>query len=182
METTGKAFLGHWEWAAEKGVMNKNTASGLKAACTQVLGVLDDWENVDVKRLDVEETLTRFQNLRKKQFKPQVLETYKRRFRQAVSSYLAYLEDPGSWKPTTRKPRTQASENGRDASATEEMVHASGRELPSAGLVEYPFPLREGQNARLVLPRDLKRSEVKRLAAFMTTLAVDFEDKDQASA
>jgi hypothetical protein len=182
METTGKAFLGHWEWAAEKGVMNKNTASGLRAACTQVLGVLDDWENVDVKRLDVEETLTRFQNLRKKQFKPQVLETYKRRFRQAVSSYLAYLEDPGSWKPTTRRARMLSTENDRDSSAAEDPLHSSGRELPSAGLVEYPFPLREGQNARLVLPRDLKRSEVKRLAAFMTTLAVDFEDSEPAPA
>src|SRR5689334_21415891 len=30
MDTTAKAFIEHWSWAAEKGVMNKNTAGGLR--------------------------------------------------------------------------------------------------------------------------------------------------------
>ena len=28
METKGKALIDHWSWAAEKGVMNRNTAPG----------------------------------------------------------------------------------------------------------------------------------------------------------
>ncbi len=177
MEATGKALVDHWEWAASKGIMNKNTAMGLRTACVQVLSVVDDWESVDIRNLDIEETLTRFQNLRSKQFKPQVLEEYKRRFRQAVSSFLEYLEDPGNWNPTTRKPTGRAPRSDRETSRTQEPAALSGRELPSAGLVEYPFPLREDQNVRLVLPRDLKKSEVKRLAAFMNTLAVDYEEQ-----
>jgi hypothetical protein len=176
MEASAKAFVEHWEWAAKKGLMNKNTASGLRAACSQVLGVLDDWETVDIRNIDVEDLLTRFQNLRKKQFKPQVLETYKRRFRQAISSYSAYLEDPGAWKPTTRKRLTQPAGNSRDTIASHEGPRDPAQEPPPAGLVEYPFPLREGQDVRLSLPRNLKRAEVKRLAAFMTTLTVDFEE------
>jgi hypothetical protein len=177
METTAKAFVEHWDWAAQKGLMNKHTASGLRAACSQVLGVLDDWQTADIRKIDVEDLLTRFQNLRKKQFKPQVLETYKRRFRQAISSYSSYLEDPGAWKPTTRKRPTQAASNGRDVTPSHENPRETAQEPPSAGLVEYPFPLREGQDVRLALPRDLKRSEVKRLAAFMTTLTVDFQEE-----
>src|SRR2546427_10720536 len=69
METTGKALVEHWGWAAEKGLMNKNTAAGLRAATGQVLGVLEDWENEDVTKLNVEQTLTRFQNLRRRNFK-----------------------------------------------------------------------------------------------------------------
>jgi hypothetical protein len=49
-----------------------------------------------------------FVNLKKKDFKPAVLETYKRRFRHAVASYLAYLNDPGAWKPRTG-PATAAT-------------------------------------------------------------------------
>jgi len=172
MESTGKALLDHWNWAAEKGLMNKNTAGGLRAACSQVLSVVDDWETVDIKKLDLEQTLTKFQNLKGKEFKPQVLETYKRRFQQAVSSYLDYLEDPGSWKPKTRSPR-QAKNDRKPPMPSEPAAPATGSELRSAGMVEYPFPLREGQNARLILPRDLKRSEVKRLEAFMAALVVD---------
>lgn len=174
METTGKAFVDHWNWAAEKGVMNKNTAAGVRAACTQVLGVLEDWESADIKGLDVEATLVRFQNLKKKDFKPAVLETYKRRFRQAVASYLVYLDDPGGWKPRTLD-RATAGEKSNGGERPVETARLTKHEMPQAGLVDYPFPLREGQITRLILPRDLKTSEVKRLSAFMSTLAIDFD-------
>lgn len=174
MDSTGQAFLDHWNWAAKKGVMNTNTAGAMRAAVSQVLGVLDNWQEIDVKTVDVEGTLLRFQNLRKAKFKPSVLETYKRRFRQAVTSYLSYLEDPGGWKP-----RTVERQAGSDKNASPERPVESGRllkqETPQAGLVEYPFPLRDGLIARLTLPRDLRTAEVKRLGAFMSALVVDSE-------
>jgi hypothetical protein len=83
--------------------MNKNTAAGLWAACVQVQGVLDDPDQADVVSIDIEDLLTRFQNLRKQRFKPQVLEAYKRRSRNAVKSYKDYLENPGAWKPATQE-------------------------------------------------------------------------------
>lgn len=177
METTARAFLDHWSWAAEKGVMNRNTAAGLRAACTQVLSVLENWESVDIKALDIEDTLSRFQNLKKKDFKPAVLETYKRRFRQAIGSYLSYLDDPGGWRPKT----AERAGGGEPRTGTE--PPAEGRRLApqrataQAGMVDYPFPLplREGQDVRLSLPRDLKVSEVKRLTAFLMSLAIDAE-------
>ena len=174
METTGKALVEHWNWAAEKGVMNKNTAGALRASCTQVLSVLEDWESVDIRELDVEGTLVRFQNLKKKDFKPTVLDTYKSRFRRAIASYLAYLEDPAGWKPRTLD-RPAGPDKGNSGDRTVEAARATRHEMPQAGLVEYPFPLRDGQIARLVLPRDLKIAEVKRLSAFMSTLAIDFD-------
>lgn len=176
METTGKAFIEHWSWAAGKGLMNANTAHGTRAACRQVLGVVDDWENADIKRLDVEQTLTKFQNLKKKEFKPQVLETYKRRFKHAVTQYLDYLENPSSWKPGQERKVRQRSNDGRKPAPRAHDEAVAGEELPSARMVEYPFPLREGQNARLVLPRDLKASELKRLSAFMAALVVENDE------
>lgn len=175
METTGKAFVEHWNWAAEIGVMNKNTAGGLRVACTQVMSSLDDWESVEVKGLDVEQTLVRFQNLKKKDFKPAVLDTYKRRFRLAIASYLNYLQDPAGWKPRTNERMPAFIEKANDRNHGPEVARHIKHEIPQAGLVEYPFPLREGQIARLVLPRDLKSSEVKRLSAFMSTLVIDLE-------
>jgi hypothetical protein len=176
MDTTGKALVEHWGWAAEKGVMNKNTAGGTRAACAQVLSVLEDWENVDVKTLDVEDALVRFQHLKAKDFKPAVLDTYKRRFRQAVSSYLSYLEDPGGWKPRTlERPVSTENRNGSSRVSDAGAMRPARHETSMSGFVEYPFPLREGQNVRLTLPRDLKSAEVKRLSAFMATLVVDFD-------
>lgn len=172
METGAKAFLEHWNWAADKGVMNRNTAAGIRSACNQVLSVQDDWENLDVKTLDIEATLTRFQNLKKKDFKPAVLETYKRRFRLAVAQYLHYLRDPGGWKP---RQNDRAASERPDPVERPKRDDGGRRDNAPSGFVDYPFPLRDGQDARLSLPRDLKMSEVRRIHAFMSTLAVDLD-------
>jgi hypothetical protein len=176
-DSSGKGFAEHWKWAAGKGLLNKNTAAGLGAAVGQVLRALDDWENVDVRGLDVEDVLNRFSNKRHKDFKPKVLDTYKQRFRQALGSYLSYLDDPGGWKPLQRHPRAPAPSNGNggEPNIVQHPAVSVGRPL-----VDYTFPLRQGLSARLSLPRDLKEAEVKRLTAFMQTLVVDFGE-DSAS-
>jgi hypothetical protein len=178
MDTTGKSLAEHWSWAASKGVMNKNSAGALRAACTQVLGVLDNWQNVDVTTIDPDDVVQRFKNLRAKDFKPESLETYGTRFKKALSSYLAYTKDPGAWKPTRQYRARTLRANGNGATASGQEAEASpprASEAPRTGLVDYPFPLRDGLTVRLMLPRDLKTSEVKRLNAFMSTLTVDFE-------
>jgi hypothetical protein len=173
---TGKTLIDHWSWAADKGVMNRNTAAGLRAACVQVLGVVDDPEQVNVANLDVEDLLTRFQNLRKQRFKPQVLEAYKRRFRNAVKSYKEYLENPGTWRPVSQersgggerrpRPSTAAESN----TVTAEPKHSNA--VAGPGSEEYRLPLRPSVMARLILPVDLTRDEATRIKAFVDMLVV----------
>ena len=103
METTGQQLVDHWNSAAEKGLMNKNTASGRRWACVQVLSILPDWQNVDVSQLNVEDILLRFQNLKKKDFRPNVVEVYKKRFKVALDSYLEYFRDPGNWRESSQE-------------------------------------------------------------------------------
>lgn len=178
IDTSGKSLVGHWNWAAEKGLMNPNTAAGLRAACSQVLSVEDGWEALDVRGLDVEDLCRRFQNKRNKDFKPKSLDAYKRRFAQAVQLFLDYAKDPSAWKPpsqerSSRKEKGPAPEmNGEAPSSGSER---SASPSVSSGLVEYPFPLREGRLAYLKLPIDLKIAEVKRLTAYLNTLALDGE-------
>src|SRR4029077_20705491 len=109
-------------------------AAGLRAACTQVLGALDGWESVDIKSLNVEGTLTRFQNLKHKAFKPAVLDTYKRLFRQAVTSYLKYLDDPAGWKPRTVE-RIHAAEKPNGSDRVPDAGRTTMHEIPQSGLV-----------------------------------------------
>jgi hypothetical protein len=165
--------------------MNKNTAGAMRAACSQVLAALgDDWKKANVTTLDVEDLLRRFKNLRHEDFKPESLETYDQRFRQAVKSYLSYVEDPGRWRFSTRERVATVSRNGSGRAKAKETPSANGTaepevegEIVSIRIAErrnsYPFPLRPGFTAMLVLPPDLKGSEVKRLHTFMTTLIAD---------
>lgn len=174
-EGSGAALVNHWDWAAKKGLMNPNTARSLRAASSQVLGVLEDGDSVDVRGLDVEDTLNRFVNLRKKDFVPQSLEAYKQRFRNAVSLYLSYLDDPAGWRPALRErsapsEKKRLAKEGTARSEPEEMAGDRG-----GVMITYPFPLRTGQVARLTLPPDLTMAEVRRLTAYMSLLAIDSE-------
>lgn len=179
IDTSGKALVDHWKWAADKGEMNANTAAALKAACTQVLGVVDGWESLDVRAMDAQDICRRFQNKRNKDFKPKSLETYKQRFEKAVTLFLAYADSPSTWKVPShergsRRERKVPSQNNGEAEilTAPERSSASGA---GSGLVDYPFPLREGRFAYLRLPADLRVAEVRRLAAYLNTLAIDAE-------
>src|SRR5271170_343214 len=184
METNAKSLVDHWTWSAEKGLLNRNTAAGLRSACTRVLAVLgDDWEETDISRLDVESLLVRFQNLEKKDFKPQVLEVYKQRFRKAVASYLEYLRDPGGWRPATQERPTASQRNDRapkQPSTTAAVGAVTSASRVGPGEIEYPFPLRPGVMARLVLPSNLTQQDVSRLTAFMAMLVVGVERQQPA--
>jgi len=174
MGATGKGLVEHWAWAAEKGIVNRNTAGGLRAACAQVLSVLDNWEEVDLRGLDVEDLLRRFQNLRKKEFSPGTLAVYAKRFRQALGSYLAYLENPSAWKAPAKRLRTKPRDADRETNETEPRDE-SGKVETTGGLVDYPFPLRRGVIVRLRLPLDLRREEARRITKFLETLTVDVD-------
>ena len=186
MDSSGKALIEHWGWVAEKGLMNKNYALSLRNACTKVLGYLDDWEDVDILTLDVEDTLAKFQNLAAKGLTPNSLRAYQRRFRLAVNFYREYLKSPSTWKPPidATKSRSARSQNSQRKLRGISQKVEENRALPtnlaaSSGLVDYPFPLREDTVISLRLPKDLRLSEVKRITAFMKLLTVDYSVEDE---
>jgi hypothetical protein len=182
MDTTGKACVEFWSWAPKKGLVNSHTATALRVAVSQVLGVRENWETLDVTALDTDDLFTRFINLKGKNFTPDSLSSYKSRFNKAISTFLEYSKDPAGWKPrastTTRREKTATHGNGRVAPTVTPVVDATPPPMSSSatsrpGLVEYPFPLREGRFANLRLPADLTAADVKRLTAFLNTLALE---------
>lgn len=171
---TGRGLVEFWDWVAEKGLMKKNTAGALKAVCSKVLAVDDDPDSIDVRTLDIEDLLRRFENLRKRNYNPRSLSTYKARFRKAVAMYLAHLDNPSGWRPDIRERSGSVGRRGPTPPGTS--VSTSGGD---AHMMQYPFPLRPGVVARLELPTDLKRREVARLTSFLNMLT---EEEQLASA
>lgn len=181
---TGKSLLEFWDWSANKGLVNKNTALGLRSAVQKVLEIEDDWESINVAELDVEDLLHRFENLRATDYKPGSLATYKSRFRKAMGMYLDYLSSPSTWRPEIRR-RSQtrngeSQEVARKAAGTLECTigSRSATNTDRATFIEYPFPLRAGCVARFTLPPDLTAAEARRLSAFIASLAVEDEGRE----
>ena len=174
---TGSGLVSFIDYMGSKGLMNTSTAAAYRAAASKVLKIDgEDWQSIDVRRLDVHEQLARFERLSGANYTPDSLATYKARFARAVEMYLSYLESPSSFKPPVRSRRAQpkptpndkpiAKNQGEERIAAPVIPH--GHEL-----IEYPFPLTTGDTAYLRLPRNFPTSDVDRLASFIRSLAID---------
>jgi len=178
-DKTGGSLIEFLERAAEKGWINKNTAAGYRAACQRILEVESDWEGMDLSRIDVESLIQRFVKLKGGEYSPRSLETYRSRFQNAIQTYLEWADDPAAWRPpsSARRKRTEGASSSPSQSEETGRTHGNEQRLPklSSGgsMITYPFPLREDIDAQLVLPRDLKAEEAKRLVAFINALSFE---------
>ena len=176
LDTSGRSLVDFWDRAVEQG-MNEHTARAVKAACSQILAIEDSWESLDIQKVDVDDLCRRFEIKRNKDFTPRSLDTYKRRFAKAVELFLAHGKDPARWKAASRSALSERKlTNGTDRN--QQRADESQFATPlTSGLVDFPFPLRQGVVVHLRLPIDLKRAEVKRINAYLTTLATHTPDE-----
>lgn len=180
------------DWAGSKGELNPTTAKALKGAVGKILEIEDDPSNVDIRSLDVESTLSRFEMLNRTGYSSGSMSTYKTRFRQAVNMYLAWLDKDPRWKTVVKSRRT--SDSARRRSSTSSDVAAPVLALPpsraivaeqvgpaetSSRLVTYHLPLRRDLLVQIQLPVHLTPADADRIAAFVKSLA--FDDSSSAN-
>lgn len=188
-EWTAGAVSDHCHKAGEQGYMNASTAGAMATAVKKVVAAVhgSDWESVDLRDVDVEELFHRFRQ--KASFKVETAQAYEGRMRRAIESYRLRLDDPNAWvaemRDRTRGTRGRSKSSGptpgNDASQPAVPTAGAGGAVAPAppalgeteGLVQYVFPVRPGVFARLHLPADLRKTEVRRLAAFLDTLTLE---------
>lgn len=181
------ALLNFTDLLATKGLANVNTAGAMKSAVSRILSDLSPGEEVDVRKIDIGLAIKRYNNKNPNAVSPSSLAEYQRRVTKAIREFVRYVDDPASYTglgsaPRTGKPdkneRTAAKKLGgvvRESKAESR----SGDPMPpmssptSSGL-SLAFPLRADFLAQVVVPRDLKTDEARRLAAFIATLAIDY--------
>jgi hypothetical protein len=187
VEANGKDLVEFWAWAAKQGLMNANTAGGLRAASKEVLSAVagdEMWEALDLTTVDADDYAQRFERLRMSKFKPASLGVYKARFKNGLQMYLDYLANPSGWRYTAERPSrdrkkvaepdnrpSTQSRPGKSASITS-AVQASDDESDQ-GMIEYPFPMRPDCVVRLWLPDNMTAREAERLGAFLKALAYE---------
>ena len=161
-------LMGFLDWAADKGQMKANTVNAQKAACNQVLGVLESNEVKDLRKVDVESTFKRYTNLNPTKLNPESLRTYRSRFEKALGNFLSYRENPEKWKPGIQERSSNRRKNKGPQETTNRFANNDTKTL------SFPFPIREDLTVQISnVPRDLKKGEAKRLGAFLEAIAMD---------
>ncbi len=162
-------MLNFLDFMVDKGYGTAGSIGPLKSAARQVLGRVEgeDFGDVDVRGIDVEAYLGRFENLSMGKYTADSLAAYRSRFRKAVEYYRSYLADP-NWKPTKRQTapaRRNAQQSGKSepGGGTAPPIRESRLTTPavhqSASLIAYPFPAEFGAMRSCSSRRQLERDD-----------------------
>lgn len=179
-QTVG-GLMAYCDWLKDKGYQGASATDSWKSAAKMVFETVepDNYESISLDGLDVDDYMSRFQTLAGSKLRAETVTVYGRRIRLAMDAHAYYLEHgkPPSFKRGT--PRTEA--NGSAAKPRPAGKRSRTSESPgqSGGkLVEFPFPLRDGQMAKLHLPSyGLHPKDADRMSAFLR--ALQFEEQRQ---
>lgn len=177
------------EYASNHGLMKAPTARSYRVAATKVQDELTEQEARDVRNIDLDLVFQRFVNRNKVEVAQKTLRVYRRRLETAIEEYVAWRADPMGYRPQIGSRRARSGEPTpsskaakSSARATESTVATEPAAAPAANagaMLNIPFPLRPDFVASLQVPRDMTAREAGRLAAFVKTLAMDFDDDRQ---
>ncbi len=172
------------DFMVAKGYGTSSSIDPWKSASKQVFSTVEGegFESFDVRSFDVDEYLTRFENMSIGKYSAESLRAYRGRFRKAVDAYRSYLADP-NWRPPPPRRSTRSAPEGSEAKGQgKKRGSAKGSDLVAAAppasplsdsLIAYPFPLKSGQMARLHLPTQLDREDAERLTHFIRALVFE---------
>lgn len=168
-----------FDFAANKGLLKRNTAQSRKLAANKILAVLEEHEKADLRDVDIDKAFERFQNLQGTDYKPDSLQVYLSRLRTAVSDFKSYVDNPSSFKPSSAqrssslKTRRDSNEKAREKNGNIGEGKTEKQEFHDFQHIIVPVPLREGVTVKISnLPADLTVAEAGRLAAIIKAYAV----------
>ncbi len=175
------ALLGFLDHLADKGLANANTAQALKIASGKILSDISSEEEADVRKVDVPLAIRRFNNKNPNLLSPKSLADYQRRVAIAIREFARYTDNPtgynglGRGVPSGKGDSAEKKPRKREPAAEPQVENSSPALPQTATGLTMAFPLRSDFLAQVVLPRDLKTDEARRLAAFIATVAVDYK-------
>jgi len=170
------------DYAANKGLLKRNTAQSRKLAANKVLDVLDDNEKADLRNVDMDHAFNLFQNKQGTDYTPDSLRVYQSRVRTALSDFVNYVDNPANFRPSSvqrSNSKIKRESNGNDKVKQERQKLEKRSEISqqkndhAAPEITVPVPLREGVMVKISnLPSDLTPAEADRLAAITKAYAV----------
>lgn len=129
------------DFAGEKGLLKKTTASARKDAAKIILGILDDSEAADLSEVDLENVIQRHRNLASGKIMPRTLLAYESRTRTAVRDFLEYLKNPSTWKPSTQQRARRAGAAAPSAKKTSKPKDLGRPETTGQASVHIDFQI-----------------------------------------
>ncbi len=175
------AFLAFIKHSVVTGILRPQVARARKQAAEQLLTQLKSHERTDLRLLDVDELAARFHILQGSTVRPESLELYRARLKEALNDFIKWREDPHTFTPQESEQRAARAVTQRDdpgeAKAREELA----LNPPRSPYDIFSIPIREDHVVYLQnIPLDLTSGEAAKIAAVVNALAVPAVIEDAA--
>jgi hypothetical protein len=182
VDNTGRGLVQFLEYAAEKGLLNRDTAGSMKTASVRILSIDEGWETADLRTLDIDgrptgsrpstRTTSPQEPVRLQVAAPQ------------VTRHVPELpRNPSGFRPQVRPTRKPTEKKDTPERKGDQTSGGNGNGTPpppvdppppEPNVRGLPVPVAPGRHrSRLLLPPDLCRAEAQRLGTFIEALAMD---------
>jgi hypothetical protein len=187
-------LLAYCDWLLDKHYATLSQIKPWRIAIHKVFGAVADggpYEDISLEDVDLDDTARRFRTYGAQTYKSESIDAYLSRVRRAIEAY-------EYWKANDRPPvfrQVSKKADGDEAGKAKKPTQKSGGKKPDLrlaengageqdppapqepGFIEYPFPLRSGKIAKLVLPQRLEKVDVDRMVQLLH--ALQFEPQSQ---
>lgn len=193
---TAQGVIDYLDSLVDKGRSRSGVVNPLKTAITKVLEVTEgekNWVATDVTNLDIEDVMVRFKNKTLSKYTEASYDAYQSRITRVIGWYKKFLANPG-WVPKENariskaengnnskkaKPRSGATTDTGDATHEDDsQTRHVQQEAPKLDVIAYPFPLANGEIARVYMPKGVTKADVQRLAVFLDALVIVPDNED----
>lgn len=168
------------DYVAEKGLMPTETAKARKIAAGKVFGILTPEESSDVFKIDIHQTMLRFNNLHGSKYTPGSLSTYQSRIVKALEDFDAYIKNPlgfrrtGQARERTAKQTPQVSPDKANLQTDPLQPQGGNNNRQESPGIDVPIPIRADLTVYVRgLPFNLSRNEASKIAAVVMALSGD---------
>lgn len=175
---TANGLLEYFDYLTNRGYGRTSTVDPWRSATRQILQTTEgteDYGEVDIRGMDVDAYLSRYETLARGGLRAESIETYGRRFRRAVETYREFLNTgrpPAFRPPRMRRERPVVATPSPTPDPTNPPAHTPAA-VSGGGLIDYPFPLKSGQVAYVRLPMRVERSDIERMTLFLRSLVLE---------
>ena len=158
--------------SAVSGLFKPSTARARKLAAEHLLVELKSHERTDMRLVDVDELCLRFHKLQGSTIRQESLDVYRSRLKDALADYIAWTQDPASFKPRESEVRATRQSLEKDSPGEARAREQLALDPPRRPHDIFPVPLRDNLVVYIQnVPLDMTPREAEKIAAVVRALA-----------
>lgn len=169
---TEAAFHGFMRESAVSGLIKPAIARSRKLAAEQLLVELKSHERTDMRLVDVDELCSRIHKLQDSTIRPESLDLYKSRLKDALADFIRWTDEPGTFMPRESEFKATRKSLRRETPGETRAREELALDPPRSPHDIFPVPIREDLVVYIQnVPLDMTAAEAAKIAAVVRALA-----------